>query len=110
MMLDEDFEEWINAHRVFTQDEVLKGSWLKISDLLTVREARLSKNGTLIENDLFNPHSSWEGTWRITSGVLVLSINEYVLSIYAAKNGIMHSGVEVFQGKSYAYFKVIHLV
>src|SRR6266487_5282081 len=94
-ILDEDFEEWLQAHRVFTRDEVLKGSWVKISDLNnhTVREVHFLPDGTLTENELFSPQEKWQGSWQIISGVLIMRIGEYVLSIYAAKEGLMHSGV-----------------
>lgn len=109
-ILDDDFSYWLQSHRSFTRDEVLKGRWIKISDLRTSREARLQGDGTLTENELFKPQSSWQGTWKIISGVLIMQIGGYDLSIYATNEGSMHSGIEIFEDKPYAYFKVIHLI
>ncbi len=108
--LNDMFYVWIQNHKLFTEDNVLKGTWIKVSDLGSSRKVELHADGTLTESEFVYPNETWEGTWDLVDGVLVMNIHDFILSVYAAGTGNLHSGVEFYEGEPYAYFKVIHLV
>jgi|GEM_PF-4848856 len=58
---------WASKHvRVFTEEEVTDGTWLKLFDHGRGFCLRLEKNGKVEESDLFEPDiKPSSGTWRI---------------------------------------------
>lgn len=110
-MLDEDFDEWKARKRAFKPEEIAHGQWVKVSDAGHPFLVRLHEDGTLAESALFDPNSSWPGTWRLTEeGFLRLSVGQYELDVVANRDSAIHSGIEckAEKGSPHAYFKVIH--
>jgi hypothetical protein len=112
--LETSYSQWSGTKRDFTHDELEKGSWIKLGDDNTFREVHLHLDGTLTENELFNPTNKWQGSWKMLSGVLRMIIGIYEADFIASREGIVHSGVG-FAGEGsmvdspYAYYKLIHL-
>ena len=117
--LDMAFLEWFKTKRKFTQDEVLRGTWIKESDHGWKFRVRFFPDGTLEEEMLSDPAGNTgttriKGYWRLEGGVLRMwtyAGAEYQLDIVANKHSNVHSGLE-FRNRSsvpHAYFKVTHV-
>ncbi len=110
-MLDEAFENWQKQKRAFTRDEILQGSWVKVGDHGHHFIVRFHANGDLTETGLFNTSTSWQGAWQLIGSVLRMRVNKYELDIFANRDSVIHSGIEIdtTSHAPNAYFKVIHV-
>lgn len=104
------YEEWSKTKRKFTKDEVLNGTWVKVSEHGNSFIVQLSSDGQLKERSLFGSDEESQGKWSLENGILKLCVGEYELSVFANSDSPIHSGVEYKQGLKdpWAYFKVIH--
>lgn len=120
----EEFDKWFATKRPLTQEEVQKGSWVKISDHGYTLRVRFLADGTLEERELFPPHRTWGGTWQLVSnGVLRMHVElrsevpggrgTYELDIFGSTlTGNECSGIEFRDSNTApnAYFIVVHVV
>jgi len=70
-------------------------------------------DGTLEEPRLFQPNIKQKGKWTLVENMVFrMDVLDFELDVFANKNGLIHSGIEVKEdlGHPSAYFKVIHLV
>ena len=112
MIVDLEFDAWWKNKRALSSDEVLNGVWVKVSAQGRYFSVHFHQDNTLTEIDLQNLNKTWQGTWRICSGILCINIGNYELNVLANQGSETHSGIEinpVLPGPP-TYFKVIHIV
>jgi hypothetical protein len=109
--LDESFVNWQGQKRTFYLEELLTGHWIKIGDHGHSFNFKLQSGGGLQEAKLFHPQETWPGNWKLVDGVLRINVAEYELDVFAAREGVIHSGIEESTNNSLhrVYYKVIHL-
>lgn len=91
----EKYSHWLSSKRNISESEVLNGTWIKMSQVRAAYRVRLFEGGKLKEWDIHDLNNfSLEGNWNLEEGVLNLDISGYKLSVFASKEGILHSGIE----------------
>lgn len=108
-MLDEAYDEWRRSKRKFTEDEIVKGEWIKEGDHGHSFRVVFYQGGQLKESALADSSDSWEGSWSLESGVLRTRVGPYELDIFANREGNVHSGIEVKHDRPTAYFRLTHM-
>jgi len=105
------FSDWEAHKRAILMDDVIQGVWIKVSDHGHNFKVKFNADGTLTECELFNENASWKGTWELIGVALRMKVKNYELDIFANKEGIIHSGIEIDTSTQQpnAYFKLIHI-
>lgn len=103
---------WQHQKRAITYEEIIQGTWIKVSDHGYNFKVKFFADGTLTESDLFNENVSWKGSWKLIGMALRMNVEKYELDIFANKEGVIHSGIEMDTSTRLpnAYFKVIHII
>lgn len=116
--LDDNYSNWMSTKRPVQTDELLDGMWKKISDHGYTFVVRFLPDGTFIEHSVISEQNVGHGTW-IQIGPFTRTRLEqmeagekasYELTLIANKTGLMHSAIEQRNGRTNAYFKMIHLI
>jgi len=104
--LDEAWARWRAKRRMFSEDELAPQVWRKASDHGYEFLVTLLPGGRLIEVQEKPHRAHFEGDWEFDRGILNMRTGEYVLTVFAAKDG-NHSGVEFRDGEAApnAYFR-----
>ncbi len=116
---DETYQAWSKTKRDFTQEEILHGLWVKVSEYGNSFIVRFLPDGSLTESPLFGLGQHSQGVWQLIDGFIRMNISgnengtfvQYELDIFANRENTMHSGVELTQDRQtpHAYFKVLHV-
>lgn len=109
-LLFEEFEKWKNTKCEISFREVVKSKWIKIGDHGLTFIVRFYDNGSCREYNIFENEISWMGSWKITNGILIMTVKNCDLYIITNRLGIIHSGIEIDKEKNepVAYYKIIH--
>lgn len=80
----------------FTENEIIQGLWLKLSEHGQIFLLKFGPGGHAEESFLFNQDAdTWSGLWTVQDGVLTLLVGQYFLNVDRSANGSIHRGVEV---------------
>lgn len=115
--INKDYERylsWINTKRQFSTEEIIDGSWIKITRNGEGSVLLLMEDNSIIEYSIHDPSKNWGGTWKLEQGIIILNIHfngiEYRQFVVANREIMNHSGHEFalnLRSTSLDYFHII---
>jgi hypothetical protein len=113
--LADDYAQWHEWKREFTQSELLNRQWVKVKE--DGRSYFLgftgSDPGTYYQRAFYDQSHSFRGEWQLVGPILRLWEHtremDVRMDVIAARDGAVHSGIECRDGRPRTYFKLLQL-